>query len=156
MSYLIQFIHSKGVSCFYYNNTQEPLTEQEFIVTLENINNENKYNNSFPLNVSFDEYTTFVKNSPPIPKFDPIITSMKKIRNILLEKSDWLLTYDNVQTLENLNEWITYRQTLRTFFSNPLFKVILLPGSQEPDLMAMNFPPKQPPIIRKKSMDNIL
>ena len=40
------------------------------------------------------------------------------MRDIALKDSDWVLTYDNVQTLANLEEWINYRQKLRDLFLN--------------------------------------
>ena len=43
---------------------------------------------------------------------------LKEMRGIALKNSDWVLTYDNVQTLANLDEWVTYRQVLRDLFSN--------------------------------------
>lgn len=43
---------------------------------------------------------------------------LKEMRDIALKDSDWVLTYDNVQTLANLEEWINYRQKLRDLFLN--------------------------------------
>jgi hypothetical protein len=41
---------------------------------------------------------------------------MKQIRierNKLLQETDWIMTVDNFQTLENQEEWLAYRQQLR-------------------------------------------
>ena len=75
--------------------------------------------------------------------------SFKQYRNRILEKSDWVMTYDNTQTLANLGDWVQYRQMLRDFCSDPQFKLILKPNTDIPDMVAMNFPPPMPPVIRK-------
>lgn len=76
---------------------------------------------------------------------------MKVIRNErekLLKESDWIMTVDNIDTLENKDEWIKYRQILRD--SPELFtNYIWISFPNKLDLNAMGFPNK-PNIIRKK------
>lgn len=76
------------------------------------------------------------------------VKSLRKFRDGFLKDSDWLLTYDNVETLANLDDWIKYRKDLRDFFSDLTKPVILQEDSITWDIYAMGFP-KAPPIIRK-------
>jgi hypothetical protein len=78
------------------------------------------------------------------------IIKLRKYRTELLNKSDWVLTYDNALSLSNLEEWIKYRKDLRDFFSNPNMPIIFIKGSDTTlDLNAMGFPLEPPPILRK-------
>jgi hypothetical protein len=80
----------------------------------------------------------------------PYIISLRKYRNELLNKTDWVLTYDNALSLSNLDDWINYRHTLRDFFSNPKMLIVFMEGSETVlDLEAMGFPIQPPPILRK-------
>ena len=80
----------------------------------------------------------------------PYIINLRKYRTELLNKTDWVLTYDNALSLTNLDDWIKYRQTLRDFFSNTNMPIIFIEGSVRVlDLKAMGFPVEPPPIIRK-------
>jgi Uma2 family endonuclease len=145
-----RFIYSKGVtSLFYDDGTHDPTSEEEFNSLLTLINESNKYNPAFPLKATFEEFSSWLIANPPKPSPNPALINLKQMRNILLQQSDWLLTYDNTQSLANLNEWISYRQKLRDFFSNPDFSLITIQGTTVPDMAAMNFPPPMPPVIRK-------
>ncbi len=144
------FIHSKGIDTFFYdNNIPNPTSEEEFKSLLTLINDSNKYNPAFPLTATFEEFSSWLIANPPKPSPNPTLIMLKQMRNTLLQQSDWLLTYDNSQSLANLNEWISYRQKLRDFFSNPDFSLITIQGTTVPDMAAMNFPPPMPPVIRK-------
>lgn len=145
-----RFIHSKGISSLFYDDkTPDPSTEEEFNSLLAIVNESNKFNPAFPLKATFEEFSSWLSQNPPKPTPNAALTNLKQMRNMFLQQSDWLLTYDNSQTLANLNEWINYRQKLRDFFSNPNFSLILIQGTDIPDMAAMNFPPPMPPIIRK-------
>lgn len=144
------FIHSKGIDTFYYDsNIPSPTSEEDFNSLLTLVNESNKLNPAFPLKATFEEFSTWLIANPPRPSPNSTLMMLKQIRNNLLQQSDWLLTYDNSQTLANLNDWINYRQKLRDFFSNPNFSLILIQGTDIPDMAAMNFPPPMPPVIRK-------
>lgn len=78
------------------------------------------------------------------------VKSLRKFRDGFLKDSDWLLTYDNVETLANLDDWIQYRKKLRNFFSDLSMPIIFQENSTTWDIYAMGFP-TAPPIIRKTS-----
>lgn len=40
-------------------------------------------------------------------------------RDILLQKTDWIMTVDSFQTLQNKEEWVAYRKALRDLPENP-------------------------------------
>ena len=85
--------------------------------------------------------TTSLEWTDYIQKYNSIfmnrqIVKLKMKRNMLLKNTDWILTYDNVQTLANLDDWVKYRQTLRDLFSNTT------------DISLITFP-TEPPILRK-------
>jgi hypothetical protein len=72
---------------------------------------------------------------------------LRGLRNNLLQETDWLMTVDNFQTLENQEEWISYRQQLRDLpdrITNYVWKSF----PNELDTEQMNFP-KKPEIKRK-------
>lgn len=111
-------------------NQEDPQTEEEFSAL--------SYVSSIP--ISWSDYQS---------KYDEILqtTALKQLRvwrNRRIAKTDWLMTTDNVETLANKNEWVTYRQALRDLPANPpsfVWKGSLLDFSQ------MNMP-VEPPIIR--------
>lgn len=67
-------------------------------------------------------------------------------RDRRLQATDWIMTVDNAQSLENLNDWIAYRQALRDLPENPPAFVWSSNGNLDFSNMDM---PVQPPIIRK-------
>ena len=91
------------------------------------------------------QITNYVSNK----KISEALGILRMERNKILQNTDWVLTHDNALSLENLDEWIQYRKTLRDFFSSPSFNLIFKDGTNEIDRIAMNFPPVQPQIIRK-------
>ncbi len=47
------------------------------------------------------------------------IRLIRLYRNKCLVDCDWLMTVDNVERIQNIQEWKTYRQTLRDLPANP-------------------------------------
>ena len=165
MSKFISFIHSKGVSSINISNFKEKVsTNDEFIETLAELNKLNSDSPGFPVTITFEEYNAYAYMPPKFPVERTGLKYIKQLRNRLLQESDWVMTYDNTQTLANLDDWIQYRQKLRDFFSEPEFKLIVKEPTNMPDMLdmtdmtdmtemldmvAMKFPPPMPPVIRK-------
>lgn len=75
------------------------------------------------------------------------IKQLRYHRDVLLKETDWIMTVDNFQTLENQAEWVAYRQALRDLPENPPpFKW----KNTELDISQMNMPVK-PEIVRISS-----
>jgi hypothetical protein len=143
MHFFSYFIYSKIKSDYIPNNEpMDPIDEDSFLSKLNNIR---ELNPTISITATWEEFNIYIETTVK----NVVVQQLKDKRNALLQQTDWVMTYDNVQTLANLDEWMEYRQKLRDYFSNPSFLLILEPGRKTPDLSAMNFPPKQPPILRK-------
>ena len=112
---------------------------------LERLTKVQTLNPTLSITTTWDEFIRF-KQTNLIKK---AMDELKTLRNSLLQQTDWIFTGDNIQTIANLDDWTSYRQTLREFFSSPTFQLILVAGTEKPDFAAMNFPPTQPQVIRK-------
>lgn len=145
MGHFSDFIYSRVKTSFIYNWSTPDPDESTFSSTLEMVYSLNTTVPEFPKEATWEEFSAF--KTANLNK--RILQQLKIQRNTLLQQSDWVLTYDNVQTLANLDAWVTYRQALRDFFLEPGFQLILEPGTDKPDVVAMNFPPLQPLVIRK-------
>lgn len=66
-------------------------------------------------------------------------------RDVLLQKTDWVMTADIYQSLKNKEEWVTYRQALRDITKNPPPFVWKEGGGLDIDNMSL---PVQPKVIR--------
>lgn len=74
------------------------------------------------------------------------VSKLKSQRDVLLSDTDWIMTVDNVNSIQNIDQWTSYRQTLRdapTLYTNYIWT-----STGSLDLKAMGVPDK-PPIIRK-------
>ena len=74
------------------------------------------------------------------------VNKLKMQRDVLLSDTDWIMTVDNVNTIQNIDDWTSYRKTLRdapTIYTNYIWT-----STGTLDLKAMGLPDK-PPIIRK-------
>jgi hypothetical protein len=148
MEPIVHFIQSKGVPAVTMIDFNIKVKcNDTFTEILKRINSLNRDIPGFPFTATYEEYTNYLATLPS--KESQIMKSFKEYRNSFLEKSDWVMTYDNTQTLANLDDWIQYRQKLRDFFSDPEFKLILKPNTEMLDMVAMKFPPPMPPVIRK-------
>jgi hypothetical protein len=148
MEPIVHFIQSKGVPAVTMIDFNIKVKcNDTFTEILKRINSLNRDIPGFPFTATYEEYTNYLATLPS--KESQIMKSFKEYRNSFLEKSDWVMTYDNTQTLANLDDWIQYRQKLRDFFSDPEFKLILKPNTEMLDMVAMKFPPEMPPVIRK-------
>lgn len=110
----------------------EPQNETEFTNLLDSINTLNSSNPEFPINMTWNGYSIWLKYTLNLESMD----KLRNTRNQLLTSTDWLLTYDNVQSLANLDDWVKYRQALRDIFKNVS------------DISSLQMP-VQPPILRK-------
>lgn len=146
LKFIIQFIHSTGISFTEIEKEwTDPTSEEEFRILLGKINTKNVSREKYPLTLHWNDYTNYVSNK----RISEAVGILRMERNKILQNTDWVLTHDNALSLENLDEWIQYRKTLRDFFSSPSFNLIFKDGTNEIDRIAMNFPPVQPQIIRK-------
>ena len=78
-----------------------------------------------------EEFATLIYDSPnPISWQDYLIAEatvkqrmgvekLRVYRNKRLTESDWVMTTDNTNSIQNIQEWILYRQSLRDLPSNP-------------------------------------
>lgn len=79
------------------------------------------------------------------------LRQLRAYRDKLLRDTDWVMTVDNFETLQNKDEWIAYRKTLRNLPVNPPpFKW----KNQDLDFKNMDMPIK-PPVVRI-STDNVI
>jgi hypothetical protein len=115
---------------FKIENGPDPQTEEEF--------NKLEYESSNP--ITWQQYQ---EKLPEIEqKFG--VRYLRQERDRLLQKTDWIMTVDNFQTLANKEEWVAYRKVLRDLPQNPppfKWKNMVL------DFENMSLP-VQPPIIR--------
>ena len=72
------------------------------------------------------------------------IEKIRIYRNKYLTETDWVMTTDNTNTIQNIQEWINYRQTLRDLTSNP---PLFVWKNDELDISQMILP-ERPQIIR--------
>lgn len=101
-------LHSLGATqVFKVEEREDPKTEEEF----------NLLEYESPVPITWEQY------QQKYPEVERSIGSgcLRGHRNRLLAKTDWVMTVDNFQTLENKNEWVVYRQALRdiTLFPPP-------------------------------------
>ncbi len=111
--------------------TDDPMTEEEF--------NQLQYESVEP--IAWEQYQI---------KYEEVkeqigIRILRDQRSILLQKTDWVMTTDNFQSLSNKDQWVTYRQMLRDLPTNhPPF---IWKSLDQLDLEKMGILP-QPPILR--------
>jgi hypothetical protein len=75
------------------------------------------------------------------------VIQLRMFRDRLLQKSDWVMTQDVFDTLENKAEWVAYRQALRDLPST-LTEYVWNSGHEGLDFTRMNIP-VAPPVTRK-------
>jgi len=130
---LLYYIHSRRVySIDIDSDWIEPTNESEFTSVVEKINTKNLNKDQFPVDINWIDYNIWLSSE----NISDITKNLRSQRDMQLKNSDWLLTYDNVQSLANLDEWINYRQRLRDLFLNVS------------DIKSLKMP-DQPKIIRK-------
>ncbi len=126
-------IHCGAISVYTPPDIKDPTTEEEFCKL--------KYESPYP--ISWEQYQAKideVKN-----KYGQKL--IRKERDRLLKETDWIMTVDNFQMLENQEEWLVYRQQLRdlpNMITTYVWKVCL----RELDLQIMMLPTK--PEIKRK------
>lgn len=69
---------------------------------------------------------------------------LRMMRNEELKNTDWIMTYDNIITLQNKDEWVAYRQYLRDVPTNV---TIIYNEHNTLDVAQMNIF-QRPPVIR--------
>lgn len=127
---------SFGVTGVSYDNiNRDPTTQEEFNLLI--------FSNA-PPSLTWESLQTEVVKA----KQSIAINDLRNYRNILLQQSDWIMQFDVVNTIENINDWIAYRQQLRDL-PETLTEYIWL-NSDVLDFRAMNIP-QPPPVIRKNN-----
>lgn len=130
----LALIHCGATQVISPQDAIDPTNEQEF----------SKVQYTADKTISWSEYLQGVEEV----KTKYGLKAIRFQRDKLLQETDWIMAYDNIDTLENKNDWIQYRQTLRNapeVFTNYIW--ISFPSVL--DLKAMGVPSK-PPIIRKQ------
>lgn len=114
---------------FKIDKFEDPLTEEEF----------NLLEYESPVIITWQQYQEMY----PIIEQKFGLRYLRKHRDDLLKKTDWIMTVDSFQTLSNKEDWIAYRQALRDIPSNPpSFKW------KNGDIEVKEMFPAEPPIIR--------
>lgn len=116
---------------FRVNQFDDPKTEEEFNLL--------EYESLVP--ITWEQYQ---QKCPEIEeKFG--IMYLRVHRDVLLQKTDWVMTADIYQSLKNKEEWVTYRQALRDITKNPPPFKWKEGGGLDIDNMSL---PVQPKVIR--------
>lgn len=98
-------LHALGATqVFKVNEFEDPQTEEEFNLL--------EYESSTP--ITWEQYQ---QKYPEVEQTFGL-RCLRAHRNRLLEKSDWIMTVDNFQTLANKDEWVAYRKALRDITMN--------------------------------------
>jgi hypothetical protein len=108
----------------------DPTNEEEFL----------KIEYVSPTPITWEQYC---KARPDVER-NRGLKRLRYERTLRLQKCDWVMTLDNIDTLANKQEWIAYRQALRDLPNNPPAFVW---KNGEPDFSKMNMP-VEPPVIR--------
>lgn len=90
---------------FKVDQFKDPLTEEEF----------NLLEYESPASISWEQY------QQKYPEIEQKLGDryLRAHRDILLQKTDWVMTVDIFQSLKNKEEWVSYRQALRDITKNP-------------------------------------
>lgn len=129
------FLAFSKLGIFEFNDKQlqnDPTTEEEF----DKIDYPNK-----PL-ITWEQFQTEYNSvKQTLGKI-----KLRKYRDFLLQKCDWIMVADVYETIQNKSEWIAYRQALRDL---PETQTVFVWDSQgELDFTQMNIP-VQPKVIRQ-------
>lgn len=111
----------------------DPKTEEEFnVITYDS-----------QKRVSWEEFlTVFTSIRSHNTKY-----ALRVFRDEELKNTDWVMSYDNIQSLQNLDEWIVYRQYLRDL-PNAMLEYNYTDHNTL-DILSMDIP-KRPSILRKQ------
>lgn len=123
-------LHKLGaIQVFKVDKFDDPTTQEEFNLL--------EYQSSVP--ITWEQY------QKAYPEVEQVfgLRCLRAHRNRLLAKTDWVMTVDSFQTLENKNEWVAYRQALRDI---TLFPPAFVWKGNDLDVDQM-FPP-EPKVIR--------
>ena len=86
---------------------QDPKNEEEF----------NQITYTSNIRISWQQFQTTLESI----RNEAAIYQLRMMRNEELKNTDWIMTYDNALTLQNKDEWVTYRKYLRDLPSNVTF-----------------------------------
>ena len=133
IEFAVAILHFLGASIVHidFMEATDPTTEEEF----------NQLNYEPPNTITWSQY----QDAKETVKNQIGMAQIRKLREPLLLSTDWIMTYDNAMSLENLEEWIQYRQALRDMTS--LTYTFIFNGGSV-DTSQIQFPVK-PPIRRK-------
>jgi len=131
MYFAYHALYSLGATEVYQlKPTNDPETEEEFQALA--------YDSPNP--ISWQDYLVAVE----VVKHRIGVQKIRIYRNKFLTETDWIMTTDNTNSIQNIQEWVVYRQSLRDLPSNP---PIFIWKNGELDITQMTLP-QQPPIIR--------
>jgi hypothetical protein len=144
LKFFTKYVHSTGIPGMELDSEwTDPTSQEEFTVLSEKLNAKNVDREKFPATLIWDDYLTFISEK----RITQGLSILRMERNRLLQSTDWVLAYDNAQSLLNLDDWIQYRKSLRDFFEAP-FQLIFKEGTNDVDRDLIVFP-TQPPIMRR-------
>jgi hypothetical protein len=100
MFWAAQILHYLGATVVRIaDGVRDPETEQEFLA------------------IEYESNTRYTWEQYQAAKSTVLQTRGGKLirayRDKLLRETDWIMTTDNVATIENIQEWVSYRQALR-------------------------------------------
>ncbi len=134
MFWAAQILHYLGATVVrIVDDIKDPETEQEFLSI--------EYES--PVKYTWEQYQA-VK---PIVQKTRGQKQIRAHRDTLLKACDWIMTTDNYNSIENIQEWITYRQNLRDL---PDTVTEYIWNGSTLDISKMHIP-QAPQIIRKKT-----
>jgi hypothetical protein len=133
LEFAVAILHFLGATIVHIDFMKEtdPTTEEEF--------NKIKYE---PANtITWSQY----QDAKEAVKQQIGKAQIRRVRDPLLANTDWIMSYDNAMSLENLDEWMQYRQALRDMTST--YTTFVFNGGNV-DVTQIQFPVK--PEIRRK------
>jgi hypothetical protein len=132
--FAVRILHSLGASLVRMKDTDtDPETEEQFL-TID-------YESETP--ITWEQYLA----TKPVIMNTQGKRQLRKYRDTKLKESDWIMTTDNYNSIENIQEWITYRQNLRDL---PDTVTEYIWNGSTLDISKLNIP-QAPQIIRKKT-----
>lgn len=135
MFWAAQILHYLGATVVrIVDGAKDPETEQEFLAI--EYESDTRY--------TWEQYQT--AKSTVLQMYGQ--KQIRAYRDKLLNESDWVMTTDNVATIENIQEWVAYRQALRDL---PESVNEYVWSNNNLDYNSMNLPQK-PTIQRKKKV----
>jgi hypothetical protein len=133
IEFAVAILHFLGATTVHidFMEATDPTTEEEF----------NQLNYEPPNTITWSQY----QDAKETVKQQIGKAQIRRVRDPLLKNTDWIMSYDNAMSLENLDEWMQYRQALRDMTST--YTTFVFNGGNV-DVSQIQFPMK--PEIRRK------